>query len=484
MHVSKLDLRGVRQFDRFSIEFKPGFNLLAGENGAGKSTILRSLNAVLSRTDRSVRQPIVVDEDIQLHSSGLTIEAIIGDARGNSRGSRVVQKQWGQRAKRGDHGASPPVFFYGSNEATCSSFVGQRIRQVGRTAETEMLRGEEWLFDAEKREQDGFEHSSRQRFGRSRVIRSFILNILSTFSEKFTNFAWRFLPYQCVIRAENGPRLVGKYSEQAPSRLSASIMRHIQKAGSRILWPDQPSVLINSEGYQIGAEKASKPMIPSFRELLESSTVDPTTLKRLKSFVVEVRLTPRILIRSREGSFFLSQLSDGEKRLFSIFADIARRLSLEGDLSHFNMRPAVVLIDEIDVHLHPKWQRKIVPALAELFPTCQFIATTHSPFVIQATAPGKLKVIGGKKPGDHDYSGRPIEDIVEYVQGIEMPQRSKRAEDMSQAAEKYFRLLRRAGKTSSTELKDAELAYRKASEPFTSEPGLNALLKVEAMMAK
>jgi hypothetical protein len=63
-------------------------------------------------------------------------------------------------------------------------------------------------------------------------------------------------------------------------------------------------------------------------------------------------------------------------------------------------------------------------------------------------------------------------------------QRSKRAEDMSQAAERYFSLLRLGRAASPAQIRDAEIAYRKASEPFTAEPGLNALLKVESMAAQ
>ncbi|RON41979.1 ATP-binding protein [Pseudomonas frederiksbergensis] len=79
----------------------------------------------------------------------------------------------------------------------------------------------------------------------------------------------------------------------------------------------------------------------------------------------------------------VSQLSQGEKSMMALVGDIARRLAmmnqsldnpLEGD--------GIVLIDEVDLHLHPKWQRSLIRQLSETFPNCQFVLTTHSPLVI------------------------------------------------------------------------------------------------------
>ncbi|WP_222071513.1 AAA family ATPase, partial [Azospirillum formosense] len=53
----------------------------------------------------------------------------------------------------------------------------------------------------------------------------------------------------------------------------------------------------------------------------------------------------------------------------------------------------MVLIDEIDLHLHPQWQRRVVGNLEETFPNCQFIATTHSPQVIGEVAHDKIQMI-------------------------------------------------------------------------------------------
>jgi predicted ATP-binding protein involved in virulence len=79
----------------------------------------------------------------------------------------------------------------------------------------------------------------------------------------------------------------------------------------------------------------------------------------------------------------VDQLSDGEKLLLVLTADIARRLAMAySDTPDPLQGEGVVLIDEIELHLHPAWQRRVLGALTTTFPNCQFIVTTHSPQVL------------------------------------------------------------------------------------------------------
>ena len=79
----------------------------------------------------------------------------------------------------------------------------------------------------------------------------------------------------------------------------------------------------------------------------------------------------------------VSQLSDGEKCTMALFGDLARRLTIANpNLDNPLLGEGVVLIDEIELHMHPFWQRNVVGKLRETFPTIQFILTTHSPIVL------------------------------------------------------------------------------------------------------
>jgi predicted ATP-binding protein involved in virulence len=100
---------------------------------------------------------------------------------------------------------------------------------------------------------------------------------------------------------------------------------------------------------------------------------------------LRVRRKPRLhmAIDKNGETLDVAQLSQGEKSLIALVGDIARRLamlnpSLENPLSG----DGIVLIDEVDLHLHPSWQRSLCNRLIKTFPNCQFVLTTHSPLVI------------------------------------------------------------------------------------------------------
>ncbi len=90
-----------------------------------------------------------------------------------------------------------------------------------------------------------------------------------------------------------------------------------------------------------------------------------------------------MVIRKGDETLLIDQLSDGEKLLLALTADLARRLAMTyADLGDPLQGEAIVLIDEIELHLHPAWQRRVLADLRRTFPGCQFIVTTHSPQVL------------------------------------------------------------------------------------------------------
>ncbi len=82
-------------------------------------------------------------------------------------------------------------------------------------------------------------------------------------------------------------------------------------------------------------------------------------------------------------SLNVSQLSDGEKCTMALFGDLARRLTIANpNMEEPLLGEGVVLIDEVELHMHPSWQRTILKNLRNTFPNIQFIVTTHSPIIL------------------------------------------------------------------------------------------------------
>ena len=106
------------------------------------------------------------------------------------------------------------------------------------------------------------------------------------------------------------------------------------------------------------------------------------------------RLPLRMTVIKRGQELIINQLSDGEKCLLAMVGDLARRLAIANPgLTEPLEGEGIVLIDEIELHLHPKWQREIIPALTRTFPNCQFIVTTHSPQVISQVKPEGIFIL-------------------------------------------------------------------------------------------
>ncbi|WP_333627709.1 AAA family ATPase [Stenotrophomonas cyclobalanopsidis] len=101
---------------------------------------------------------------------------------------------------------------------------------------------------------------------------------------------------------------------------------------------------------------------------------------------LRIQEQPRLgfVVDKRGQPFFLHQLSDGERGLLALVFDLTRRLAIANPDTDSPIAEgvALVMIDEIELHLHPKWQRDVIKRLPSIFKSCQFVITTHSPQVI------------------------------------------------------------------------------------------------------
>jgi predicted ATP-binding protein involved in virulence len=185
-----------------------------------------------------------------------------------------------------------------------------------------------------------------------------------------------------------------------------------------------------------------------------------TVTKAIEQFVPEythlrVKRVPRphMLIDKNKETFNLDQLSDGEKNLIALVGDIARRLAIGNPHKKNPLKgDGVILIDEIDLHLHPSWQRLVVPKLLEVFPNCQFFISTHSPQVISHVKPESVflleQIEGGLSYSKVDETyGMSLDRVVELVMDDE-----SRPDLVRKDIDKLFELIERKKFTKAKEL--------------------------------
>jgi predicted ATP-binding protein involved in virulence len=131
---------------------------------------------------------------------------------------------------------------------------------------------------------------------------------------------------------------------------------------------------------------------------------------------ITLQYITRLVIDKDQQRFEFSQLSSGEKMMLSLVVDIARRLAIANpSLDNKLEGEGIVLIDEIDLHLHPQWQRKLLPALTHTFPNIQFIVTTHSPQVLSHLSRESVFLLEDNKISDREIytEGRDSNSILQ-----------------------------------------------------------------------
>jgi predicted ATP-binding protein involved in virulence len=389
MIVSELQLSHVRAMQNAEFKFHDGLNLLVGVNGVGKSTVLDALRICLSRVlQTAARLPLrSMGFDLDDIRSGMPfLEAsVVFESRGEE--LQYSRLEWRAEVAKDD----PTRIEALRREILENQRLRDRPRNLLRAlVESQTLPDSDnfapelsqWrrkLTDLESAPLGVFYATNRSVLTTSTAAKS------KSAGGKASAYADALVPRAWNIR-EMAEWLRVQLTLANERPLAARHADTLQRAATRFL-PD-------CTGLRPGDG-------PSGNLVIEKSGT-----------VLDVR-----------------QLSDGERGLLSMVLDLARRLSQanENSIDPLAEGRAIVLIDEIDLHLHPKWQRQIVRNLTSAFPGCQFIATTHSPQVIGEVAHERIQIIsdGQVYSPSHSYgvdSSRVLEEIMEAdprTQGVQ-----------------------------------------------------------------
>lgn len=212
----------------------------------------------------------------------------------------------------------------------------------------------------------------------------------------------------------------------------------------------------------------------------ECINIDAKTVKSaielftdFKNIRIERQGTPKMVVEKDGEKLDVNQLSQGEKSLLALVGDIARRLAiLNPNLANPLHGKGVVLIDEVDLHLHPKWQQDLIDKLTETFPNVQFILTTHSPHIVSDNPDVLVYILDNGELRQYRNSyGEDANTLLNGVFGV--------SEFTPEIAEQFTEI-RRA--ISHKELDKAEDIIQKLSNQLS--PNNSELLRLQLYLAK
>jgi predicted ATP-binding protein involved in virulence len=244
----------------------------------------------------------------------------------------------------------------------------------------------------------------------------------SMFLARYSNLSERITPSERIILLPTKMSTIWGYSSVdeelfglkcygygANRRMGKTSLSEALSADSCASLFHDSETLINAEEWLLQADYAVARSTSKHKTRLEQRlSLIKEILKHLLPDVSDIRiasfddniLPPIAKFRTPYGWVPLKNLSLGYKTVIAWTVDLAAKLMDRYPLSADPLaEPAVVLVDEIDLHLHPKWQRTIISFLSVRFPNTQFIVTAHSPLVVQAAKNANIVLL--RREGDH-----------------------------------------------------------------------------------
>lgn len=377
MRINRLRVKNFRCFEKLEMQLNPQCNVLVGINGSGKTTILDALAIVLGgylTGFDGIKSNSISPEDA--HYKMFCI------------GSRVEpQEQF-------------PVEVYA--EGT----VGQ-VNDMADFSEAVIS----W-----QRELNG--KGRRTTHGNVKLIADYARTLQNGVRSGNVTCILPLLAYYGTGRLWLQKRNRTKYKKGEKLNRQMGYMDCIAAESNEkqmMQWFEEMTYIQLQEGTAIAELEAVKEALCKCYLNVDSSVKDVKFAYDVRSHELEI-----YIYRDNEVERFpVRMLSDGEKGIISLVADIAYRMALLNPnlLNKILDTPGVVLIDEIDLHLHPSWQKKVVGSLMSIFPNIQFVVTTHSPSILLNVPRENIWILNQNEifqPQDKTY-GRTVEEILREV---------------------------------------------------------------------
>ncbi|NYH08531.1 AAA family ATPase [Pseudomonas moraviensis] len=373
MRLDRLHIQNFRCYEDATFDFQPGFNLVVGVNGSGKTSLLNAVAQSFGEIFASAGHSMKISDDddvrtvINHHQNGTRFEKTFPltlECEGNA-----FQNLFWARTKRrlsGDEFAPIPVL-------------------------------------------------NTKNFGPS------------TLAENTD------IPLIAFYRADRRWTTSSASTEQAASLKLSRLDGYKNWSNAATNLQDFESWLVKKTLEQLQkAFRSAKPVTEFYDELSLVNSALQAMLPGSSGLYYDVELASLIVDMGGNATSKFSNLSDGQRGMIALFADIARRMCILNPHMGKDVlknTSGVVIIDELDIHLHPAWQRSIVPALRLAFPKVQFIAASHSPQIIGSLKPEEVILLHNGDPTHPRVTyGLDSSSVLEEVMGV--TQREPEIEDL------------------------------------------------------
>jgi len=386
MHIQQVKIKNFRCFDGLTVNLNPDVNIFVGNNGSGKSAVLDAIAAAMypyvielqyaiDPDFATLHKPIIFQRDLQKKSNNqpvaITAEFSVVTTdfpRWEVTYSRGIthNDDEGLNIFTDEYPTNPCIFTESHLNATNKLLVSLK-----NNPETQLSVIAYYKANRNLTNLTNIKILSSQSFDRFDALKNSFNAITN-----FTDIAkWFFLrEIQELIEGKKRKDINFEFTD----------LQQIRKAISTIIAP-------NARVYFSQADSA-KLMVE-----WETKTGEKIELS-------------------------INQLSSGYRNMLALVMDFARRLAQANPQMENPLEAeAVLMIDELDLHLHPTWQQKIIPDLRKVFPNTQIIATTHSPEIVTTVERHQVKILEDYqiKECPSPTRGMKSSDIVRYVLGLD-----------------------------------------------------------------
>jgi len=386
MHIQQVKIKNFRCFDDLTVNLNPDVNIFVGNNGSGKSAVLDAIAAAMYPYLAELQYAIEPDPEFSnipsfpIFQRDLPSKEIPDEYFNESKFCVSMSEfpEWEVTYIKRDNGNGDSTLSIAYEEYSDNIFeqpqlvaINKLLKNLKSGTETQLLVIAYYKISRDLKNITNIKKLSAQSFDRFDSLKNAFDAIAN-----FTDLAnWFFTRELQELRE-------GKRRKDIDFEFSD--LKQIRKAITTIIATNARIYFSQTESTQLMVEWQTE--------------------------------------KGEKIELSLNQLSSGYRNMLALVMDFARRLALANPQMENPLEAeAVLMIDELDLHLHPTWQQKIIPDLRKVFPNTQIIATTHSPEIVTTVERHQVKILEDYqiKECPSPTRGMKSSDIVRYVLGLD-----------------------------------------------------------------